>query len=35
MDSRLVEIDKLIKAYLAKGGSLSDPNLPFEFAGVN
>ena len=30
MDSRLVEIDKLIKAYLAKGGSLSDPNLPFD-----
>lgn len=30
MDNALIEIDKLIKQYLDKGGSLSDPNLPFD-----
>lgn len=30
LDSALIEIDKLIKEYLAGGGSLSDPRLPFD-----
>lgn len=30
LDNALIEIDRLIKEYLAGGGSLSDPKLPFD-----